>query len=571
MNSMIIKIGGEAGQGIQLAGFLLAKVLTRGGYHVFAWQQTMSRVRGGHNTFTLRICREYASAPCSQADLLLGLDRESLAAHLEELREGGVALFDLEALKLETSDPRVVDVPFQRLALQAGAKPIAANSAAVGYILGFLGVELDLLEPLMEQTFKDAAVARLNQAAAGAGAQLARSLGHAPVAPKLPALSAAVPRMLITGNEAIAMGAITAGCQVMCAYPMSPSTTILQYLANHEDLAELVTEQAEDEIAAVSMAVGASIGGVRSLTATSGGGFALMTETVSFAGIAETPLVVVNVQRPGPATGLPTRTEQADLDLVLYAGHGEFPRAVLAPHDPVSAFSCTVHAFDIADAFCVPVILLSDQHLAESLETCEPFTAPTVRQESSLLRDEQMQQQATYKRYALTDAGVSPRSYPGQSRHLVLTDSHEHDEDGHILETPSNRILMNEKRLRKHEALAAHSLPPHVEGSPHATIAVLSWGSTRAAVSEALATLRSRGTEARHVHFVQLWPLPGAAVNAAFAGIDKFVVVEGNATGQLEGLLRRAGLLGPATPVRKYDGLPFTVDELITRLAEVLS
>jgi 2-oxoglutarate ferredoxin oxidoreductase subunit alpha len=570
MKDITIKLGGEAGQGLQLAGFLLAKVFARSGYHVFAWQETLSRVRGGHNTFTLRIGMTAAPAPRSGIDLLLGLDAETLSLHADEVRPDGLALLDLETLGLTASDDRAIDLPLRRLAIQVGARPIASNTVAVGAVLGLLGADLTLLDALLEQTFSDSAMATQNKDAARAGAKYAVDRAQDRVGTKWPKREAPA-RMLLSGNDAIAMGAVAAGCQVMSAYPMSPATSILHYLANHEDRCGIVTEQAEDEIAAASMALGASMAGVRAMTATSGGGFALMTETMSLAGVSETPIVVVNVQRPGPATGLPTRTEQGDLDLVLYAGHGEFPRAVFAPYDAKSAFDCTMRAFEVSDAFCVPSFVLSDQHLAESMQTCEPFEPMPSLVKTSLLDSKALETLRDYRRYALTESGVSPRAYPGQSRHLVLNDSHEHDEKGYILETPHNRVKMNDKRLRKHEALAAAALPPLVGGFKDAISALISWGSTYAAAQEAMEFLASKDRLLRHVHLVQLWPLPIQKLEEALQGVETTVVVEGNATGQLEALLRRTLLLRATRSVRKYDGLPFAADELAVRLEEVLS
>jgi 2-oxoglutarate ferredoxin oxidoreductase subunit alpha len=357
----------------------------------------------------------------------------------------------------------------------------------------------------------------------------------------------------INGNEAIALGAAYAGCRFISAYPMTPSTEIITYLAEHEDLG-VFAEQAEDEIAAVSMAIGASFAGARAMTATAGGGFALMVENVSLAGMIEVPVVIVVGQRPGPATGLPTRTSQADLLFVIHAGHGEFPRLVLAATDPLDAFHKMVRAFNLADKYQIPVMVLTDQFLADSGFSFEEFDVEAIKPVSFLADPESIKD---YKRYQLNDSGISPRLYPGQSEHLVVADSDEHDERGHITEDLLNVALpMAQKRMTKNKEIIKDVLPPQEILLDEAEAVLVGWGSTREALLEALQSLKADGVKAGGIHFSEMWPLP----DYSFPVNKKFWTIESNATGQLARLLRAEYDVKFEDSIHRCDGLPLTAD-----------
>ncbi|MFA5617410.1 MAG: 2-oxoacid:acceptor oxidoreductase family protein, partial [Syntrophorhabdaceae bacterium] len=360
-----IKIGGEAGQGIQTIGDVLARIFVRSGYHVFTNQDYESRIRGGHNFYQIRLSDVPVRAPKRGLDILIALDRSSVTLHQPEMREEGTIIYDSALLKHTFDGPQFLDIPFLRLAMETGAARIVANTVATGAVLGMLGFSLLPLFDIMDVILgrKDDQTRQQNRLSAIAGHDYAVSNCKRCAFPLKPA---GPPRMLIPGSEAIGFGALAGGCQLYSAYPMTPSTGIMTYVGGKAKDYGVVVEQAEDEIAAINMALGASYAGVRSMTGTSGGGFALMVEGLSLAAMTETPVVIALAQRPGPATGLPTRTEQADLFFALYAGHGEFPRIVFAPGDPRQAIELTVKAFDLTQKYQVPAIIMTDQYLADS-------------------------------------------------------------------------------------------------------------------------------------------------------------------------------------------------------------
>ena len=371
--------------------------------------------------------------------------------------------------------------------------------------------------------------------------------------------------MMLGANEAIALGALAAGVKFCSFYPMTPATSVAQNLITHGREMGVVVEQAEDEIAAMNMAIGAAYSGARSLVPTSGGGLALMTEGVSLAAVSETPLVCVVAMRPGPATGLPTRTEQADLNLVLYAGHGEFPRAILAPGTVEEAFTLAHRAFDLAERWQSPVFVLSDQFMADSFRAAEPFDARKLPEPAKPLAS--WDGEGPYERYALTDSGVSPRVAPGFSETLVIGDSHEHTPDGHITEDIDMRIAQKDKRLRKGCGLWEEAVAPTYEGSEAPEVLLVSWGSTRGAAEEAAMDLRDSGVDAASLHFSQVWPLKSDQFMPRIDAARKVVVVEGNATGQFAQLLRAEGATVDAMAL-KYDGRPFTPEWIVAALME---
>jgi 2-oxoglutarate ferredoxin oxidoreductase subunit alpha len=367
--------------------------------------------------------------------------------------------------------------------------------------------------------------------------------------------------MLMNGNEAIALGAMAAGCKFMAGYPMTPCTPILEYLASKATATGMVVVQPEDEIAAIHMAIGAAFAGVRAMTATSGSGFCLMVEGLGLAGITETPVVIVNGQRPGPAVGLPTRTEQGDLEFVIYAHHGNFPRAVLAPASVEDAFWLTVRAFNLAEKYQLPVILLPDDYIITSYQTVEEFDLSRVTVDRGLLFAG-VEGAAEYKRHAVTESGISPRAFPGQEGALVVTDSDEHDEAGHLIEDAKNRKEQVEKRLRKLTGLKAEIARPKLEGPKDADVTLVGWGSTYGAIREAADILREGGATVNSLHLTELWPFPAEAVTRALSAARHACVVENNPVGQLSHLIRAETGIEVKKKVLKYDGRPFAPAEI---------
>jgi len=368
---------------------------------------------------------------------------------------------------------------------------------------------------------------------------------------------------MMNGNEAIALGAISAGLRFYSFYPMTPSTSTSLTLAGQARRMGLIVEQAEDEIAAINMAIGASFAGVPSMVATSGGGFALMVEGVSLAAVTETPVVVVVAQRPGPATGLPTRTEQADLDFVLHAGHGEFPRAIFSPGTVEECFHLTRRALELAERYQGPMFLLTDQFLADSYRAVVPFEVEDLE---PVRAGKEAVGSAPYLRFAITESGVSPRLFPGMTENLVVADSDEHTEDGHITEDLSVRGQMVEKRLRKGEGIQAEVIPPEMEGEANPDLLLVSWGSSKGAVQEAASRMRSNGEKVATLSFSQVWPMVPEQFMSPLESARQVVSIEGNAFGQLARIIRRETGFYIKKKVLRYDGLPVTPEYIFREL-----
>lgn len=556
-----IKIGGEAGQGIQTIGHILAKVLTRGGSHVFVNQDYESRIRGGHNIYQLRFSDRRVLSPSEKIDIIVAFDKASIEEHGDELTEDGMVLYDSESLGKKYDNPLFLDVPMQALAVEKGGNRVMMNTVAAGAVLGMLGHEFSILEAVIKSSFskKGTEIIEGNINAGKSGYEYAGEKCHkcnfsiSPVKGKK--------MMLMNGNEALALGALAAGCKFASAYPMTPATGVITYLAGKARDFDLVIEQAEDEIAAINMAIGASYAGVRALTATSGGGFCLMTEGISLAGMTETPLVIVLAQRPGPATGLPTRTEQGELLFALNAGHGEFPRVIMAPGTAEEAFYSIQKAFNIAEKYQTIVIVMSDQHLADSYWSIESLDPHRIKVDRALINDDEITDD--YKRHKITDSGISPRAVPGQAgKAVVVTDSDEHDEDGHIIEDSSTRNAMVKKRMRKLQGISSEILKPGLYGKDDPELLLIGWGSSYGALKEAVDTLNSQGKHIAMLHFMELWPFPEGIAETVRSAKKSFTV-ENNSTGQLRRLIRMETGIECNGSITKYDGRPLTPEDII--------
>jgi 2-oxoglutarate/2-oxoacid ferredoxin oxidoreductase subunit alpha len=551
MRDLNVVIVGAAGEGIQTIGSIVSQTVLAQGYAAFTWQEYESRIRGGQNRYSIRISDNPHNAPLLEADVLLALNEGAVEKYRSIIKQSGVLISGDQTRETK------IHIPFSEVAKDELGKKIYANTVAAGALIGALGIDLGTLKKVVEKRFKAKGdeIQKKNLSAAEKGYEMADE-GCKDMCPwDLPKRNNQFYH--ISGNEAIALGAAYAGCRFISAYPMTPSTEIITYLAEHEDLG-VFAEQAEDEIAAISMAIGAGYAGTRAMTATAGGGFALMVENVSLAGMIEVPVVIVIGQRPGPATGLPTRTSQGDLLFVIHAGHGEFPRLVLAPSDPQDAFHKTVRAFNLADKFQIPVMILTDQFLADSGFSFEEFDVEAVRPASFLADPESIK---NYQRYQLTDSGISPRLVPGQSEHLVGVDSDEHNERGHITEELSNVALpMAQKRMSKNKGLKKDVLPPQEISLVEAEAVLVGWGSTREAILEAQSLLKEDGVKAGVIHFGEMWPLP----DYSFPENKKFWAIENNATGQLARLLRSEYPVVFEGSIHRYDGLPLTADYIRT-------
>ena len=450
------RIGGEAGQGVESSGAGFAKALARSGLHIFAVPSYYSRIRGGHNYFTIRVSDQPLEAIGERIDVLLALNSECVQRHLADMPSGGAVIVD-EGVEIDEQAAAARGIHLLRPPLLATAEEhgdkVMVNTALLAYAAGITGFDLQHILGVIRDNFgkRSPTVAEANQRVAQAAYDLAVRDHAGLIQPSL-AAQTAPPRVVIDGSHAFAIGALMAGCKFMAGYPMTPATSVLEYYAKQADAWGLVVKHAEDELAAVNMCIGAAHAGVRAMTSTSGGGFDLMAEGLSLAGMTETPLVVYLCQRPGPATGLATRTAQADLMMALYASHGEYPRIVLAPHTPQEAYACGIRAHNLADRYQCPVIVLSDQYNATSLWSLDADAFDldaAVIDRGKLLSGETLAAVEAYQRYALTDDGISPRAIPGQANGVYLATGNEHGEDGHLSEEPDVAVAMLDKRMAK--------------------------------------------------------------------------------------------------------------------------
>lgn len=561
-----IKIAGEAGQGIQTIGSALCYIFKKCGFRFFADQDYMSRVRGGNNFFRMRIAGKTIYAARQGADITVALNKESVALHRSDVADKGILVFDRKKFDISDADSVFLDVPFYDLANSIGGSDIYINTVCCGVVSGLTGIAFAYLEQVVKNSFadKNSEIIEKNIQAARAGYNFVQENFKDDKFRLQP--SAMSETLLMNGNQAIALGALRAGCKFYCAYPMTPSTSIMNAMAGYSKNYNLVVEQAEDEIAAINMVIGASFAGVRAMTATSGGGFALMVEGLSLAGMTETPIVAVDAQRPAPATGLPTRTEQADLDFLIHAGHGEFARVVYSPGTVEEAFYLTIKAFNIAEKYQIPVLIMTDQHLADSYRNVDPPDLNREKVARHIISRQESKKVSGYKRYRFTPSGISPRAIPSWIEDVIYADSDEHSEEGHIIEDSLTRVKMVEKRLYKKMAgLAQEIEKPVTYNTEKAHTILIGFGSTYGVIKEACEDL---GKGFGYVHLSQVWPFPAADLSLLLKGKDNILSVENNAGAQLSRLLMRETGIRCNGAILRYDGRPFNLDYLIQRIKE---
>lgn len=556
--SMNIVIGGEAGQGLATIGQLLARGVTRAGYHLLVDQKYMSRIRGGHNTFSIRIGSKPIVSLTEDIDILVALNEETIELHKDDLTADAVVI---AGDHVKTDGLKSVSIPFKELA----PKQLFYNVVALGVLGATIRLDISYLEGMLKDTFykKGDEVVEANVDVLRKAYSWTEEQGVE--TEELESAESSGEKLMMNGNEAIAMGALAAGCNFLSFYPMTPSTSVaLNLIAKGRKLG-LKFEQVEDEIAAMNMAIGASYAGAKAIVTTSGGGFALMVEGVSLAGVSETPVVTVVVQRPGPATGMATRTEQADLNLVLYAGHGEFPRAIFAPGTVEECFYLTHRAFDLAEQYQTPMFVLSDQYLADSYRDVAPFDIDGLPEVAKPLMDAP---EMPYKRYELTDDGVSPRVVPGFSEALVRADSHEHDEMSRITEDGANRVRQNSKRIVKGCGIWQDVIGPDYYGEENPDVLLLCWGSTLGACLEAAESLPNK--KAAVLHFKQVYPLREEQFMDYLESAKEVVAVEGNATGQFAKLLAKETCFRVGNYILRFDGRPMTPQYVLKGLESII-
>jgi 2-oxoglutarate ferredoxin oxidoreductase subunit alpha len=562
-----IRVTGGAGQGVHTAGMLLCRLAVAAGHHFHATQDYMSRIRGGRNSYSVRVREVPVRAGRRQADIVLSLDPGNLPHILPSVSPAGIVVCDLPAGAAGGADPRVIAAPLKELAATSGG-PILENIVGAGIVARALGIPPETVDRVLALEFKGDLLEK-NRDAARLGDGWAST--RVPAGYRLPEAEFH-PRMILAGNEALALGAVAGGCKFAAGYPMTPGSGILLGLSVDGPPLGLVFEQAEDEIAALNMAIGASYAGARAMVATSGGGFALMVEALSLAGMLETPVVVALGMRPGPATGMPTRTGQEELSFALSAGHGEFPRLVLSPGSVEEAYALGHHAMEMAEAYQVPCILLTDQYLADTVVDADPGDFPALSVNRRIAHGDDVPRDAKgrYLRYAITEDGVSPMAVPGEPGITVVADSDEHTEDGHLTEDHAIRIAMTEKRTRKGEALALETLPPLLAGPPDGEVLLIGFGSTKGVVAEAREILSAGGIATAAVHLRQVAPFPAQAMSEILDRYRSALTVENNRTGQLARLLRAETGREVSGTIGRFDGLPFTPGEVAERVRERL-
>lgn len=533
-------IGGEAGQGVASIENELNALLARLHFFYFTTKNYMSRIRGGHNFHMFRISdRPVYALSGNPWDMMIALDKETETRHKPALKADGIFLTGEHVREIE------------KTAVDMYQSPVAGNTIIAGIVLAVIGVSMEAVGEIIDDP------RRRDQIETGFTFadrwRMKNTMVMHPVSG---------PRFRFDGNEALAFGALLGGCQFMAGYPMTPSTSIMTYVSAAAVELPVHFEQAEDEISAINSALGASYAGLRSMVATSGGGFALMTEAVSLAGMTETPIVIIEAQRPGPSTGLPTRTEQGDLNFVLHSGHGDFPRMVFAPGSIGEAAVIAKNSFELADRYQTPVFILTDQYFADSVQITED-TIPT-----DVGRRRYKIYGSDYKRYRLTDDGISPLACPGTGDAKVRVDSDEHTEDGKITEDLNLRIRMMDKRLKKMDLIKKDIRMPTFFGDADADVFLICWGSNKLIVEEATEKIRTAGKKIGALHFSQVYPLTHAMVEGYDLSGKTLIGIENNASGQFAGLLKRELNIGISELVLKYNGECFTVDELYRRIWE---
>lgn len=612
-----LMIAGAAGQGIDTTSAVFERFLKDYGYNVFATRDLMSRVRGGYNFTTLRISTDRVITHDHEVDGILALNQQAVTDGVERLRPDGFVLAD-ESFK--SDDERVISLPMQSIAKELG-NPRVASSVALGALMRLFDFPKEEIEPTMAKTMKPS-ILELNVKAAQEGYELVddemgaytrrllKEEVEAEMKEKAEEDNSIEDKnagylekeskdrykdwLVMNGNQAIGLGALAAGMNFYAAYPMSPSTSVMEYLASVMEEANIVVEQAEDELAGINMAIGASYAGAVAMTGTSGGGFALKVEALAMSGMAEIPVVVVNAMRPGPVTGLPTRTEQADLNMAIFAGNGEYPKMVIAVKNHEDAFYQSARAHLMAQKYQIPVILLTDQYLADGTATIPPFDYDRVERvvisaspedalayeqgyERSDMQTGEIAESALakgeYKRYRNTESGISPRLIPGNPYAFVSADTDEHDEYGFITEAADVRVQQVDKRRRKTQTLINEDLQePELYGDENADICLLAWGSLEGAVKEAVNRLtREDGLSVKALIFGDVWPLPTKNLESiAKDKSQKIINVEQNQDGQLGCLVRRETGIGMDDSVLKYDGRPISAKEIQFAIREKL-
>ncbi|NGM69502.1 2-oxoacid:acceptor oxidoreductase subunit alpha [Natronolimnobius sp. AArcel1] len=571
-------VGGEAGDGIDSTGKIFAQALSRAGRHVFTSKDFASRIRGGYTAYKIRTAVDDVQSVVDRLDILVALTQRTIDENLDELHEGSAIIYDGErSWEAEIPDEiTAVDVPLKSLAEEAGGA-IMRNVVALGAACEIADFDVEYLDESLEKRFggKGSKIVENNKEAARLGQEYVQEnydLDHLGYSLE----TTDNDYVLLNGNEAIGMGAIAAGCRFYAGYPITPATSIMEYLTGRIEEYGGHVVQAEDELSAINMALGGARAGARAMTATSGAGIDLMTETFGLIATSETPLVITDVQRSGPSTGMPTKQEQGDLNMALYAGHGEVPRFVVAPTTITECFWKTIEAFNLAEKYNTPVFLISDLAMSVTEQTFPPeaFDMDAVEIDRGKLVDddtvgEWLDSQGRFRAHAATEDGVSPRAIPGTTDGAHMSTGLEHDELGRRTEETDVRVQQVDKRNRKVETAKEEEGWEYREfGNPDSDNLVLSWGSNEGALVEALDYLEEDDIDLRVISVPYIFPRPDLTDEIESA--EDVIVVECNATGQFADLIEHDALTR-VKRINKYTGVRFKADELAEQITEKLS
>ncbi|MFH1695898.1 MAG: 2-oxoacid:acceptor oxidoreductase subunit alpha [Candidatus Micrarchaeota archaeon] len=557
------KIGGEAGYGILSVGIMFGKFCTRNGLNAFYSSEFPSLVRGGHNTVQLMVRKDPVLSQNFEVNLLIALNEETIQKHLNELSSDAGIIFDSKEIKTEKfkikKSVNLIGIPLTEIAEKHGKK-IMRNTVGLGASIALLGLEFDELEKLIKEAFsggKDALIP-INIAAAKEGFNFIknRNIKFNYQLKKQKNKE----NIFINANDAFCLGAVKSGLKFVAEYPMTPSSSILSLMAAHELQFDIVVKQTEDEIAAINMIIGAGFAGVRALTATSGGGFSLMVEALGLAGMTETPAVILESQRPGPSTGLPTMTEQGDLLFALNASQGDFPRMIMAPGDAEEAFQAGLNSFNFAERFQLPVIVLLDKYVSEGNKTTKIFESKNFRIERGKIL---FSAPKNYLRYAFTKDGVSPRVLPGTIGTVFKANGDEHNEKGVSFEEEENRIKMMDKRMKKLDALKKEVPEPKLYGDKNAKISLIAWGSTKGIALEALQELKKHKIKANLLHYSFIFPFKEKTLLQVIKKAKKVLLVENNFSGQFGKLIAQETGIKIKDKLLKYTGRQFYPYEIV--------
>ncbi len=572
-----VAIGGAAGQGVATPGDIFAKIFARRGLHLNAYNAYQSIIRGGHTFLTIRAGIEEVTCFGDHIDLLIPLNQDSMDRHIGLMKANSAVVYNSDTIKPGSlTQAQLCPLPVNQLSKGSRSK-VEQNTLALAASLRMMGVDFEPLAEILTEQFmrKGSKVVTENLDIARVGYDYAGE-NFQPFAFPLP--MSGMQYAVLSGNTALAMGGAAAGVKFYCAYPMSPSTGVLHWMAAHARSAGILVRQVEDEIGVINMAIGAAHAGVRAMCATSGGGFALMTEGLGMSAMMETPVVVIDVQRAGPSTGVPTKTEQGDLWQMLGAGFGDFPRLIAAPTDILDCFRLVPEMHNLADRFQCPGIILGDLLLSEGRSSVDPtqlnFDTQIDRGEMIVSADPANGENG-YKRYKITESGISPRAIPGVPGHTHTAATDEHDEDGVLISdeftNPAKRRAMMDKRQRKVLGIEAAVQPPVLIGTPTAEVTLVGWGSTSGVIREAVAMLNEEGISANQLQIRWMVPLHGEAIVNILKSSKYTIMVENNYSGQFARYLRSETSYVPDGYIRKYDGEPFMPHHIVEAVKEQLA